>query len=80
MKYIVNAFKTLIDIIKLLFDVIMGIFNTIAMVFKYLITIVQLAFNVIATLPDWLKAFAVITIAITIAYFIIGRNAGKNGD
>lgn len=80
MKFIVNTFKTLIDIIKLLFDVIMGIFSTIAMVFKYLITIVQLVFNVIATFPDWLKAFAIVTMAICVSYFIIGRDSGKNGD
>lgn len=78
MKGIINAFKTLIDMIKMIFSIIMGIFETIAMVFKYLITIVGLALDSLATLPSWLKAFAVITISISIAYFLIGRNTGKS--
>ncbi len=78
MKGIINAFSTLINIIKMLFDIIMDFFSTIGMVFKYLITIVNMAFNVIATFPPWIKAFAVITLSISIAYFVIGRNAGKS--
>lgn len=78
MKGIINAFSTLINIIKMFFDIIMDTFATIGMVFKYLITIVGLAFNVIATFPSWLKAFALVTISISIAYFIIGRNVGKS--
>ena len=62
----------------MIFDIIMSIFETMAMVFRYLITIVEIAFSTIATLPNWLKAFAIITISISIAYFLIGRNAGKS--
>lgn len=78
MKGIINAFSTLINIIKMLFDIIMSIFETLGMVFRYLITIVNLAFTTITTLPSWLQAFAIITVAICIAYFLIGREAGKN--
>lgn len=78
MKGIINAFTTLLDIIKMVFDIIMSIFETLAMVFRYLITIVNLVFNTILTLPSWLQAFAIITVSISIAYFLIGRSAGKN--
>lgn len=57
---------------------IMSVFETIAMVFRYLITIVDIAFDTIATLPPWIKAFAIITVSISIAYIIIGRNVGKS--
>lgn len=80
MKYIVNCFKTLIDIISLLFDIIMGFFSSLALAFNYLLKTINLAFSIIDTLPDWLKAFAIITISISIVFFIIGRTAGKNGD
>lgn len=80
MKFIVNSFKTLIEIIKLLWDVISGIFETLTLAFSYLLKVVNLSLAVISTLPDWLKAFATITLAISIIYFIIGRNAGKSGD
>lgn len=78
MKAIISGFKWLIDTIKMLFDMLMGIFETIGMVFRYLITIVDIAFDTIATLPSWLSAFAIITISISIAYIIIGRNVGKS--
>lgn len=78
MKAIISGFKWLIDTITMLFDMVMSIFETIAMVFRYLITIVDIAFDTIKTLPPWLSAFAVITISISIAYIIIGRNVGKS--
>lgn len=78
MKGIINAFKTIISIIKSLFDIIMSFFETIGMVFRYLITIVDLVLETILTFPPWLNAFAIITISILIAYFIIGRSGGKS--
>lgn len=78
MKGIINGFSTLINMIKMLFDFIMGFFQTIAMVLKYLVTIVNLAINTIFTLPSWLSSFGLITISICVAYFLIGRNTGKS--
>lgn len=78
MKAIVSGFKFLIDTIKMLFGFISSVLNTIVLVFRYLITIIDLAFDTILTFPDWIKAFAVITISISIGYFLIGRNVGKS--
>lgn len=78
MTGIINAFSTLINTIKMVFDIIMSVFSTLVMVFQYLLEIINLVFVTLATLPDWIKAFAVITVSISIAYFLIGRNAGKS--
>ncbi len=78
MKGIISGFTTIINLFKMIFSIIMSFFKTIAMVFVYLISVVDIAFDVILTLPEWLKAFAIITISISIAYFLIGRNAGKS--
>ncbi len=78
MKGIINFFHFLSTIIKTVFGMVMDIVSTIGMVFKYLISIVQIAFEVIATFPPLIKAFAIITLSISIAYFVIGRNAGKS--
>lgn len=78
MKGILNAFSTLINTIKMLFEIIMSMFETLGMVFTYLISIVDIAFETILTLPEWLKAFAIITVSISIAYILIGRNVGKS--
>lgn len=78
MKGLINGITSIINFFKTIFDIIMGIFETFAMVFKYLISIVQMAFDIIATLPSWISVFAIITIALSIAYFLIGRSGGKN--
>lgn len=78
MKGILNGITSIIDVFKMIFSIIMSIFKTLGMVLKYLVTIVELAFNSILTFPDWLKAFALITISISIAYFLIGRSGGKS--
>lgn len=78
MKGILNGITSIIDVFKMIFSIIMSIFKTLGMVLKYLVTIVELAFNLILTFPDWLKAFALITISISIAYFLIGRSGGKS--
>lgn len=77
MKAVVSGFKFLIDTIKMIFDFITSILETIVMVFRYLITIVDIAFDTIFTFPSWIQAFAIITLCISIAYFIINRRAGK---
>lgn len=78
MTGILNAFSTIINFFKLIFSMVMSIFKTIAMVFRYLLTIVNLAFDSILLLPEWIKAFAVITLSLSIAYFLIGRSGGKS--
>lgn len=77
-KAIISGFTWLIDTITMLIDFIFGIFEVIGMVFTYLATIIDLAVNVVLTLPSWLQAFGLITIAICGVYFVIGREAGKS--
>lgn len=78
LKSLITGIKNIVGFIKTLFDILMSVFETLAMVFRYLLTIVDLAFDTILTFPSWIKAFAVITISISIAYFLIGRNIGKS--
>lgn len=78
MKFIVNAFKSLLNTIEMIFSIIMSIFDTLIMAIKYLSSIVGLAINTVATLPSWLKAFGLITIAISVVYFFVGRDTGKS--
>lgn len=78
MKAIVNGFKWLITTIKLLVSFIMNFFKALFMMFQYLITIINLAFSTILSLPSYIQAFAYMTIAIAIIYIIVGRNIGKS--
>lgn len=78
MKGLINSFKWIIDFFKTIFGIISSIFKTIETAFNYLITIIDLVIDTIGTLPIWLVAFAMITLSISIVYFIIGRNTGKS--
>lgn len=78
MKAIISGFTWIIDFFKMIFNFISSTLTTIGLVFRYLITIVGLAFDTVLTLPEWLQAFCIITLAISIAYFLIGRNPGKS--
>lgn len=78
MTGILNGISTLINTIKMIFDFIGSAISTIVMVFRYLLEIVNLVMVTLATLPSWIKAFALITVSISIAYFLIGRNTGKS--
>ena len=78
MKALVNGFSFIINLFKTIFGFIMNFFKAITMLFHYLITIINLAFTTILTLPSYIQAFAYITIAIAIIYIIVGRNTGKS--
>ncbi len=78
MKAIVNGFSFIINLFKTIFSIIMNLFKTIGMLFQYLITIINIAITTIATLPPWLRAFAILTISISTIYIIVGRNTGKS--
>lgn len=75
---VVNAIKNLIQFIKTILSFIANIFRSLILAFNMLLQMIPKVMQLIATLPDWLIAFATITIGVTIAYFIIGRTAGKS--
>lgn len=78
MAGIINGFNVLIDSIKMLFGFIGSMLEGIVLVFRYLMTIATLAVDALVFIPSWLQAFCIITISISIGYFLIGRNTGKS--
>ena len=38
------------------------------------------AYNLVASLPTWLQAFATATILVSILYLILGRETGGNSE
>lgn len=78
MKGLLSALKWLISTFKTLIGFLMTILESFVMVFRYLIKIVDIIFTTITSLPDWIVSFIIITVGITIAYFLIGRNTGKS--
>lgn len=74
----IKALKEILNFIRTLFSIVMNIFKTIGQTFNYLLSIGQTILAVLATFPSWLQAFGMITLTISIAYFMIGREAGKS--
>lgn len=77
MKAIQEGFTWLINFLKDLYEFLMTMISGLILAFKYLFKMMQMALDIILDLPDWLQAFGIITISITVMYFVIGRNAGK---
>lgn len=78
MEAISQGFQWLIDTITQIWEFFMSMLSGIMLAFRYLFVIMELAIQTIGNLPDWLQAFGIITISITVMYFVIGREAGKS--
>lgn len=74
----IKSLKEIYNVLTTIFSIVMNIFRTIAQTFNYLLSIGQTIVSVLATFPAWLQAFGMITLTISIAYFMIGREAGKS--
>lgn len=80
MKAIISGIKWIISFFKQIWDFIGTLLKGIAVAFQILGRIITLTLNTIITLPSWIQGFLMITITITIIYFIIGRSAGKSDE
>lgn len=58
---------------------IMSFFEMLSMALRYIAHIVNISITTITTLPNWIKIFALITILISVIYFVLGRESGKSG-
>lgn len=80
MKALVSGFKWIINFFKTVWSFVGNILKGIVVAFQILGRIVTLAMQTILTLPPWIQGFLIITITITIVYFIVGRQAGKSDE
>ena len=78
MESITDAIENLIEFIELLWDFIGNIISGITVAFDILGRIVTLAIEFILTTPSYIQAFMLVTITISVVYFVIGRETGKS--
>lgn len=78
LEEILDFGRNLIEFFQGIFTFIANIFRSLILAFSYLIQMIPKIMNVILTLPAWLMSFATITIGVCVAYFIVGRQAGKS--
>ena len=56
----------------------MSLIDNLILLVKYLGIAVKMCYDCIAMLPEWLQAFAFLTITISVLYMILGRQGGKD--
>lgn len=78
MSAVINGFSWLINFFKTIIDFLMFAIKSIITMFEILISIVDIVFGLLHTLPYWLVSFVSITLMISIIYIVVGRQAGKS--
>ena len=70
MRKIISAIKGIFEIFEILFNFIQSMVEN--------GQAINIAFSFISTLPSWLLVFAQITLAVCVAYKLLGRESGGN--
>ena len=69
-------FEWLQGIISSVSDFFNGFIDSTVKFFEYLSFAKDYALTLVGFLPAWLKAFAIITITVSVIYLVIGRDSG----
>lgn len=78
MEALVDAFEWIIEFFKTVWGFIQNIFSAITVAFDIIARIITMSFEYILTFPVWIQGFLIVTITISVVYFIVGRSAGKS--
>lgn len=78
MTGIINGLKNIITFIKFFVRIINQILNNTTRVIQYVLAIVPKIYAYILTMPAYLQIFATITVGVSVAYLLIGREHGKS--
>lgn len=78
MQEVIEAIENIIEFIEVIFQFIGNIFRSLILALGYLIELIPKIMVIIGTLPSWLITFATISVGVSVAYFIIGRETGKS--
>lgn len=78
MKAIVKGIKNIIDFLKFAIRIVNTILHNTLRVVKYLLAILPKIGGIILTLPPFIQIFASITIGVSVAYLLVGREHGKS--
>lgn len=77
MSYIIETFDWLVDFFKTVWSFVISFIDNILLLFEYLKIALSTFTSFVGSLPDWLQIFGFITLAVSVIYLIVGRQAGK---
>lgn len=76
MEYILNFVDWMKNLFETIFGFFTGFLDKLTLAFQYIKLAGNVAYDMIDSLPDFLKVFATITIVISVLYIVLGRETG----
>lgn len=76
MEFITNFIDWIKNIIDTVVDFFTGFIENLVLLFKYIGIAANMAYDLIAGLPDWLQVFGTVTIVVSVIFMILGRETG----
>ena len=80
MQYIIDFIGSLSDMLKSIWDFFLSTLDNLMMLFDYLGIVAQLCYDLIDSLPSWLKSFGLLTVLVSVLYMILGRPTGGSKE
>lgn len=76
MQFLIDFVDFIISTVRTVWDFFLNFVSSITLLIKYLGIVMQICLSAILTMPDWLQAFGMLTITVSILYMTLGRNTG----
>lgn len=76
MKWLIDAISWIVNLFKTIWSFFLGLIDNLIMLVGYIGDALRLAYNMVDSLPAWLKVFAFLTLSVTVLYLVLGRNTG----
>lgn len=76
MEFITNFIDWIKNLIDTVWGFLTGFIENLVLLFKYIGIAANLAYDLVAGLPDWLQVFGTVTIIVSVIFMILGRDTG----
>lgn len=76
MQFLMDFVDFIISTVRTVWDFFMNMISSLTLLVKYLGIVLQICTSAILTMPDWLQAFGMLTITVSILYMTLGRQTG----
>lgn len=76
MTFITDFIDWIKNLIDTVVDFFTGFIENLVLLFKYIGIAANMAYDLIAGLPDWLQVFGTVTIVVSVIFMILGRETG----
>lgn len=76
MQFLTDFIDWIKNLIDTVVDFFTGFIENLVLLFKYIGIAANMAYDLIAGLPDWLQVFGTVTVVVSVIFMILGRETG----